>query len=88
MAQDTGKTAAIRDVWVPSRSRHVPAHRIPGATATDQADTSVCVIACPPYIATGGTAITRREAQQLRVFPCRECFSIPHPDLHPPRRQP
>lgn len=65
--------APIRDVRVQSRSRHTPAHRIVDPP-TDDTPHAMYAVACPPYLMTGGIAITRDEAASLAAFPCRQCF--------------
>ncbi len=66
-----------RDVWVKSRARHTPAHRITEPVADDAEPAPMYAVACPPYLLTGGVAVTRKEAAALPAFPCMECFPPP-----------
>ena len=72
----TPAVAPIRDVRVQSRARHTPAHRIVDPPDNETPRT-MYPIACPPYLMTGGIAITREEAASLGAFPCRQCFPGP-----------
>ena len=78
-------TEEPRNVWVQQLSRHVPAHRIPPEHVPPAGKSpDAYVIACPPLMAFGGTAITRSEARDLQVHPCMKCFAITPRDYPPP----
>lgn len=76
------------DVWVHHRERNAPAHRIPRQHAPRPGETHAAyTIACPPYVVVGGAALTRTEAQDLRLHPCVRCFEVTqrlYPPLPPP----
>lgn len=68
-----------RDVWVTAADRHVPAHRVPLHAVPLDGPHSVYHLACPPFLISGGTIITRAEAARLEAFPCARCFPGPLP---------
>lgn len=75
----------VRDVWVSQAVTHVPAHRIPFERAPYEGETpTVFTISCPPLLVAGGVAITRAEAEKLRVHPCVRCFDIKFAIFPPP----
>lgn len=73
MTEENTPATEPLDVRVQSRARHAPAHRIV-APPDDSDPRPVYTIACPPYLISGGVAITRSEAARLGAFLCRACF--------------
>lgn len=78
MADETG-TAPIhtppeRGIWVRSLTPHTPAHRIPNPQRDPVEPGGIFDLACPPWKAKGGHAITDNQARGLELFPCTRCF--------------
>lgn len=73
----------LRLVWVRDRTRHTPAHRIPTDDAPGTDEPAATVIACPPFLMTGGHALTFRQAAELEALPCLRCFPAASPHGRP-----